>query len=209
MTTRNLLIILLLNLGAGLLAISSFLPGPPNRVVNLFYNGAQVLGLLGLILLPFGLIWTIKELRRKRNDDQYQIDKNAFLLLTLPLSLLVAIYFSGFTREFARDFAINRSADLIQSIEKFKEKNTRYPDSLTELTPEFISRIPSPLIMGIDKYYYEKQGDTYNISFAQNITFNFNFEVVTFDPTDNHTTEGESTTLYDTGQKHWRYYVYD
>jgi hypothetical protein len=210
MRTKDLLLVLLINFGAGLLAISSFLPGPANELVNLFYNGGQIFGLIGLIGVPFGLVWTMKELRRRKNNNQYQFDKKAILILTLPVTLfLAAIYLSGHARDFSRDFAINRTDGLIQAIEEFRAKKGEYPDSLTQLTPEFVSRIPSPFIMGIDNYYYKKQGETYSISFYQNVTFNFNYEVVTFDPTDNHTAEGESITIYDTGQSHWKYYVYD
>jgi hypothetical protein len=53
--------VLLINLGAGLLIISPFLPGPSNGVVNLFFNGGQILGLFGLVAIPVGLIWTIKD----------------------------------------------------------------------------------------------------------------------------------------------------
>jgi hypothetical protein len=210
MTSKNWVKVLLINLVAGLLVISPFLPGPPNGLVNLFYNAGQILGLLGLIAIPIGLIWTIKELRRKRNDNEYQVDIKAIVLLTLPLTLfLTSIYVSGLTRDFSRNFAITRTDDLIQSIEKFKENKGRYPDSLTDLTPEFIADIPSPFIMGIDDYYYKKQGDAFTISFQQNVILSFNFEVVTFDPTDNHKAEGELTDIYDTGKSHWKYYVYD
>ena len=210
MTTKNWMKVILINLGVGLLIITPFLPGPPNGIVNLFYNGGQILGLLGLIIIPAGLIWTIKELRRKKNDGKYQIDTKAIILLTLPLTLfLTSIYISGLVRDFSRDFAIKRTEDLIQSIEKFKEKTGRLPDSLTDLTPEFITEIPSPFIMGIDNYYYNKLGDNYTISFQQNVILSFNFEVVTFDPTDNHKAEGELADIYDTGKSHWKYYVYD
>jgi hypothetical protein len=210
MTTKNLVLVLLINFGAGLLAISSFLPGPPNAVVNLLYSAGQILGLLGLFVIPFGLIWTIRELRKKRNKNEYKCDVKAIVILTLPVTLfLTAIYFSGNARGLSRNFAINRTNGLIKSIDRFKDKNGEYPESLTELTPEFISKIPSPFIMGINDYSYRKQGNTYTISFYQNVTFNFNYEVVTFDPTDNHTADGESTTIYETGQSHWKYYVYD
>ena len=210
MTTKNWVKVLLINLGVGLLVISPFLPGPPNGLVNVIYNGGQISGLFGLIVVPIGLIWTIREMRKKRNDDKYQVDIKAIILLTLPLTLFVtAIYISGITRNFSRAFAINRTEDLIQSIEKFKEIKGKYPNSLTELTPDFISDIPSPFIMGIEDYYYKNIGDNYNISFQQNVIMSFNFEVVTFDPTDNHKADGELTDLYDTGKRHWKYYVYD
>ncbi|MCA6367106.1 MAG: hypothetical protein IM631_02060 [Cytophagales bacterium] len=202
--------LLLINLGAGLLVLSPFVPGPPNGLVNFFYNAGQILGLLGVFAIPIGLIWTTKELKRKRNDKQYQVDLKAILLLTLPLTLfLTSIFISGRVRNFSRDFAINRTEDLIESIEKFKATKGQYPDSLTDLTPEYISAIPSPYIMGIDKYHYQKQGDIFTVSFQQNVILSFNFEVVTFDPTDNHKTDGQLTDIYDTGKSHWKYYVYD
>jgi hypothetical protein len=210
MTIKNWVKVMLINLGAALLILSPFLPGPPNEVANLFYNGGQILGILGLIVIPVGVVWTIKELKRKRNDDKYQVDIKAILLLTFPLTLLLtSIYISGLVRDFSRDFAINRTDDLIHSIENFKEKKGKYPDFLTDLTPEFIANIPSPLIMGIDNYDYKKQGDTYCISFQQNVLLGFNFEIVTFDPTDNHKAEGELADIYETGKSHWKYYVYD
>lgn len=210
MTTKNWVKVLLINLGAGLLVISPFLPGPPNRLANLIFNSGQLFGLFGLVAIPVGIIWTIKEVRRKRSDEKHQVDIKAIILLTLPLTIfLISIYISGLIRDFSRDFAINRTEKLIQSIEKFNEKKGRYPDSLTDLTPEFITDIPSPFIMGIDNYYYKNQGDTYNISFQQNVILGFNFEVVTFDPTDNHKAEGKLADIYDTGKSHWKYYVYD
>jgi hypothetical protein len=210
MTTKNWVKMLLINLGTGLLVLSPFLPGPSNRLVNLFYNAGQILGILGLIAIPIGLILTLKELRRKRSDSNYQVEIKAIFLLTLPLTLfLTSIYISGLVRDFSRDFAINRTEGLIKSIEKFSELKGRYPDSLADLTPEFIREIPSPFIMGIDNYHYKKQGDAFTISFQQNIILSFNFEVVTFDPTDNHKAEGELADIYDTGKSHWKYYVYD
>jgi len=210
MMTNNWVKILLINLGVCLIIISPFLPGPPNGIVNLFYNGGQILGLFGLIMVPVGLIWTIKELKQKRKNDQYQINIKAIILLTLPPTLFfTSMYVSGFVRNFSRNFAISRTEDLLRSIENFKDKKGRYPDKFTDLTPEFIADIPSPFIMGIDNYYYEKINDTYNVSFMQNVILGFNFEVVTFDPTDNHEAEGELMDIYETGKSHWKYYVYD
>lgn len=169
-----------------------------------------MLGLTGLILIPVGLFWTIKEIKRKKNDSQYRINRRAIILLTLPLTLfLTSIYISSLVRNFSRDFVISRADRLVQSIEWFKQKTGRYPVALSDLTPEFIAEIPSPFVMGIDEYDYKTQGATYNISFYQNVTMSFNFEVVTYDPTDDHKVEGESTDLYDTGRDHWKYYVYD
>lgn len=210
MKTTNWVTLLLINLGAGLLILSPFLPGPSNGLVHIIFSGGQILGLLGLIIIPIGLYWTIKELRLKAKEREYQMDLKALIVLTLPLTIfLTSIYISGFTRDFSRSFAINRADVLIKAIEQFKERNGDYPDALIELTPDFFSDIPTPLVMGIADYAYKKVGDSYSISFSQNVLMSFNFEVVTYDPTDNHKSEGEWTDLYDTGKEHWKYYVYD
>jgi hypothetical protein len=199
-----------MNLAVCLLVLSPFLPGPSIRLSNLIYNGGQLLGLFGLIVIPFGLFWTVKEIIRRKTDDEHHINTGAIILLTLPLTFfLTSMYISGVVRNFSRTFAINRTAELILSIEKFKEKNGAYPDSLSALSPSFIPNIPSPFIMGIDEFHYVRKGSSYNILFYQNVVLNFNFEVVIFDPLDSHKLEGESTALYETGNAHWKYYIFD
>jgi|GEM_PF-1396454 len=210
MTTKNWRKTALLNLVIALLILSPFLPGPPNKLVHLIYNSAQMAGLLGLFVIPIGLIWTIKEFKRKHNNNEYQVGIKAILLLTIPLNIfLTSIYVAWGLRNFSRYLAITRAENLVQSIEQYKDRKGQYPASFADLTPEFIDEIPSPFIMGIQEYEYEKIGSTYNIWFTQNVILNFNFEVVTFDPTDNHKSEGELTKIYETGKSHWKYYVYD
>jgi hypothetical protein len=210
MKTRIWMTLLGLNFGVGLLILSPFLPGPSNGLVNSIFSVAQMIGLVGLIIVPVGLYWTIKELRRKKKEGEHQIDLKALTVLTLPLTIfLTSFYFSAVVRSLSREVAMDRAENLILSIEEFKTENGAYPESLNDLTPAFMTDIPSPLVMGIEDYDYEKQDDGYTISFAQNVLMGFNFEVVIFDPKDNHKAEGESTEIYDTGRKHWRYYVYD
>jgi hypothetical protein len=210
MTTRNWKIILLVNLGTIFLTISPFLPGPPNKLVQIIFSVGQILGLLGLFVIPVGLIWTIKEFVLWNKTREHQISVKALLLLTLPITIfLTSIYASQVLLNFSRDFAINRADELVKAIEEFQVKNGSYPDSLGQLIPNHIPNIPSPLIMGIDRYYYLRTQDAYNIRFSQNTLMYFNFEIVTYDPTDNHKAEGELAAIYDTGKKHWKYYIFD
>lgn len=210
METKHWLKLILINFGVGLLIISPFLPGPSNGLVHLFFNAGQILGLFGIIIIPIGLTWTIREFNRRKKNVNHRVDLNALITLTLPITIfLTSNYISDLAREFSRDFAINRTDKLIQSIETFKKVEGEYPDSLTELTPEFIASIPFPSIMGINQFYYERIGDNCIISFHQNVSLGINYEVVFFDQTDSHKAEGELTTIYDTGKKYWKYYVYD
>jgi hypothetical protein len=210
MKTKNWAILVLVNLGTGVLTISPFLPGPSNRLVHFLFSSAQLLAVPAIVVFPIGLLWTIKELRRKRSERDYQTFLKPLMTLTIPITVfLTSIYFSDVVRDFSRSFAMDRSGDLIQSIEAFKESRGTYPSSLADLTPEFINEIPSPGVMGIDGYHYKLSEGNYNISFGQNVLLGFNFEVVTFDPTDNHKAEGELSRLHDAGRKHWKYYVFD
>jgi hypothetical protein len=63
--------------------------------------------------------------------------------------------------------------------------------------------------MGISSYLYEKKENNFNLTFSQNVIIGFNFEVVVYDPKENHKAEGELKTLHETGKDKWKYYIYD
>ena len=98
---------------------------------------------------------------------------------------------------------------MISAIEDYKRDKGIYPDKLEELKQEYLSKILSPLIIGIPEYGYENTGQSYRITFKQNVIMGFNFEIVAYDPTDRHKAIGEIQELYDCGTKHWKYYIYD
>jgi hypothetical protein len=168
MNKKHWINILLINIVVGLLVLSPFLPGPSLSWSNLIYSGGQVLGLLGVVVIPVGLFWAIKEIKAKKNDNQYQINRGAIILLTIPLTLFVtSMFISSVVRNFSRDFVMYRADRLIQSIDSFKQRKGRYPNALSDLTPEFIAEIPSPFVMGIDQYDYKNQGGSYSILFIK------------------------------------------
>lgn len=212
MIKLNSKLVVIINLVVGFLVVSPYLPGPYIPFANFIYIAGQMASLAGLITIPILFILLIDEWRWKwkSKDPHYKINPRIILLLTVQINLFVStIYFSNFARDFSRNYAINRTDGLIKSIEKFKEHNGHYPDSLTELNSKFVIDVPAPFIMGINKYYYNKVDTSYTLTFYQSILMNFNFEVVTFDPTDSHKAEGELEDIYETGKSHWKYYVYD
>jgi hypothetical protein len=109
----------------------------------------------------------------------------------------------------SRKIAIARADTMISAIENYKRDKGIYPDKLEELKQEYLSKILSPLIIGIPEYGYENTGQSYRITFKQNVIMGFNFEIVAYDPTDRHKAIGEIQELYDCGIKHWKYYIYD
>lgn len=198
-----------LNLMAVLLVLLPFLPGPSflSALTNPLFSGLQLLGILGLLAAPIGIFWTLAQIL-KRQQEKFKIV--SILIWTIPLILFThSIWIADTARDFSRNFAINNAENLITAIETYKVDNNQYPNSLEDLSPNYLKKIPSPWIMGISGYNYEKIDDNFNLTFSQNVIMGFNFEVVVYNPIAIHKAEGELTALYETGKDKWKYYVYD
>ncbi len=209
MTRKQWKRIIGINILTILIVLSPFLPGPSflSRPTNIIFILAQLGSFLGLILIPFGLFWTVNQMTKKENKKKKILP---ILLWTVPtLTFVFSIWVADVARDFSRSIAIENADRIIYVIEKYKEKNKQYPNEIADLKPDFIKTVPKPWIMGISGYIYEKKKDNYNLTFTQNLIFGFNFEVVVYDPTGNHKAKGELKTLYDTGKENWKYYVYD
>jgi hypothetical protein len=206
MTKKQWKLIIGINLLTILLVLSPFLPGPSFLSIptNIIFSLAQLGSIFGLLLIPIGLILTFNQTKKQ--------DKKIIpiLLWTIPiLTFTFSMWGSGLAREISRTIAINNADKLITAIENFKKNNNHYPDDISKLKPEYIKSIPTPWVMGISGYNYEKKEDNFNLTFTQNVIMSFNFEVVVYDPTENHKAEGELTTLYETSKGKWKYYIYD
>ena len=206
MTRKQWIIVIAINLLTIILVLSPFLPGPNSLSIltNLIYSLSQLGSIFGLLLIPFGLVWTFKQMKKR--------DKNVFpiLLWTVPLFTFVfSMWGAELAGEISRPMAINNADKLITAIETFQKKNGYYPNSINQLVPEHIKSIPKPGVMGISRYYYEKTKDNFNLTFYQNVIIGFNSEVVVYNPKDKHKAEGKLSTLYETGKENWKYYIYD
>ena len=106
-------------------------------------------------------------------------------------------------RDWGRTLAIQNAYPIIDKIEQYKILNGEYPENSEGFS------LKKTGVIGVPSYLYERDQNSYTLTFTQNVLFNFNFEVVTYDPTDSHDGEGEMPELIDTGFKHWMYYIYD
>jgi hypothetical protein len=85
-----------------------------------------------------------------------------------PLYLLVLpIVAAGFkftlvgpAAEFSRNRVIDNSAALIADIERFRDSHGRYPVSLQSLHEDY-----KPGVVGVQRYHYEPNGESYNVYF--------------------------------------------
>ncbi|SFT87787.1 hypothetical protein SAMN04489724_2504 [Algoriphagus locisalis] len=204
MTQRQLFILTGIFIGIVILTNLPFLPGPNflNTPAQLFYNGGQLFGLVGLVLVPFGLVWTVRQFI----NPESKFKLAPILLWTVPFTVFLSTtYLSNLTRDFSRGFAITRANQLIEAIEKHKELNGQYPDSLSIVGIEK----PSTGIVGINGFHYQGDPDHYELTFSQNVILNFNFEIVTYDQTNSHSAKGEMKELHETGFEHWKYEIFD
>lgn len=208
-TKRQWKILIGINLLTALLVLLPFLPGPSflSRLTNPLFSVLQIMGMLGLLAVPIGIFWTIAQIFKRKQEKI----KLASILIWIILVVLFThtFWIAETVRDFSRNFAINNAEKIITAIEAFKIDNNQYPNSLEDLSPKYLRKIPSPWIMGISRYNYEKKDGNFNLTFSQNVIIGFNFEVVVYDPTENHKAEGELTALYETGKDKWKYYIYD
>ncbi len=256
--------------------LAPFLPGPPNELVLGMSLIGGFMGILGLALVPVGIIWTIleikkirsiespnwkpsytmaiiatvmfaafcvlieigisltygsfacalgivlgilgfkyvfKELKNLKNNTDKKICLAPLYLSTVPLTaLVVQLFLMKPASHFSRNVAIEKSQELIASVEAYKSRHGQYPENMDELKLFMRFDMPSPKVMGIQEYNYKRSGDDYNIGFKQNLDFGLE-EIVVYAKNNRHedyyfTLKG-ALESYDSEYAHWRYFWCD
>ena len=184
-----------------------FLPGPSSlfRFAHLVYDGSSLVSIVMIFFLPFGLVWIIVELIRKR---RLKVTPLACVLVSV-IAFFNVVVFADLLRDFSRKRTIVEALPLIESIEKYRSENGMYPDSLSELTPEYLTEITEPSIIGINRFEYTKKDDVFELQFYQNVILSFNVEIVVYNPKGEHKAYGETPTLYNAGISNWNYFIFD
>ncbi len=182
-------------------------------------------GILGLLLLPIGLYWALKKIRELKEVKERKFNRVPLYFLTIPLiAFLTWMFIIEPASDFSRNFAIKRCEVLISSIEEYKNKEGKYPESIHDLEAGYIKKIPSPSIMGIQDFRYNKIKDYYSISFSQWLHLGSLEEIVLYDKNDVakmrdalppytydhdlHRVKGAFAN-FDTRHSNWRYYHVD
>ena len=143
-------------------------------------------------------------------------------LVVVPLVAAVpAFTLVGRAVEFSRNRAIDNSARLIGDIERYYDARGHYPPSLLALHPDY-----KPLVVGIEKYQYEPNGDAYNVFFEQLSDRLGNREIVMYNKRDEHVMTSHDMDLltltpaelarqrgynavHDASRAHWKYFWFD
>lgn len=179
-----------------------FLPGPNflNGPAQLLFSAGQLLGLLGLLAVPIGLLWFLSARNKKTN-----LFRPVIFTIIFSAPLVSLIFLTDSLRDFSRNMAIKNGNKLIRQIEKYHKMNGHYPKNINPS----IFTMPHSGIIGIEPYYYRKNKDNFELFFNQNVLLGFNFEIVTYNNKNEQKAQGELKTLYPTCDKNWKYEIFD
>jgi hypothetical protein len=102
---------------------------------------------------------------RKKVKNLFSVPDNIlpYYFIIIPLTvLLIRMTFLETVKNKTTDFVIQRSEQLIQDIEAYKKANGHYPVSLLSTIEDY-----QPRVSGIPRFYYERNGEAYNLYFEQ------------------------------------------
>jgi hypothetical protein len=187
------------------------------------------MGILFAILLLFvciiGFINIIPKIMALKNKNEQQFIHLPIIITMIPIVILFfQIEFGDFFIEYSRNRAIIGANVMIIEIEDYKEKNGQYPESLFAVHNDY-----KTFVVGIERYYYVKDGDTYNLIFKQPRFLLKEIgtkEFVVYNPKDDHMMISHDGWLlyfnpeqmkmnqgwyakYDMKYKHWKYFWFD
>lgn len=126
--------------------------------------------MLAYLFLPiFGLCFIIACLLALFKKNRPAKIKFAIGLLVMTLVCAGLIALEKPYRMFLAKRAIIQSKPMIVAIEKYKTEKGQYPGDLSELTPNYLSKLPSPSVSKHPRsslpYFYQAKENTFDLQF--------------------------------------------
>lgn len=161
-------------------------------------------------------------LRRRREARAGTFNPLPLYLLVLPLVAAgFRFAFIAPAVEFSRKRAMENCATLIDEIERYQRSRGRYPLSLQSLNDDY-----RPGMVGVARYHYEPNGESYNVYFRHFGTALDVWEIVMFNPRGEHEFTSHNADLLqysdeqlsrargyfsvrDASQPNWKYFLFD
>ncbi|MCL4257346.1 MAG: hypothetical protein KJZ53_02315 [Anaerolineales bacterium] len=181
-------------------------------------------GILTLAVWVYILVQLIPGLKRLRRAENSEFRPAPVYLVCLPVLILAAqLVLAGPMTQASRDRAIANANVFIEDIEQYHASHGQYPLSLQAQNRDYY-----PDVIGVERYIYVPQGDTYNLSFEQPRFLLDRFgtrEWVVYNPLDEHRVFSHTAWLlappevaepsqgwyavHDSPHPHWRYFWFD
>jgi len=186
---------------------------------------SKALGILGLTILFYALYRLLPQLKLLREADSQRVNPVPFYLMVVPIAvLLIQLLPAAPLTEFSRKHAIAQAAEFISDIEAYHNKHGRYPITLAALYKDYY-----PHVVGIEKYHFAPNGESYNLFFEQPRFLFDNIgtrEWVVYNPRDEHRMFSHTSwflllspeeletsqgwyAVHDAQIPHWKYFWFD
>ena len=180
---------------------------------------------LAVIVLALWILAIVRMrpvLNRLRTTGLGRFNPAPIYLVVVPVVVSLAQYsLLGRATEFSRNRAMAASAPLLADIEKYRAANGKYPASLLALHQDYKTSI-----IGVERYFYEPNGDGYNLFFEQMSDQLGARELVVYNPRDEHLvvvhdsdvllwtpdqlrTRRTYNVVHDAAAPHWKYFWFD
>jgi hypothetical protein len=198
-------------------------------VVALSFAATASIGLsLGVVTFALWLYIIVKlvpELRLLKHSEGKNFNPAPVYLIFIPVAVLFfQLMAAKPLTESSRNHAIAMSAEMIDDIEAYHAANGHYPSSLLALWNDY-----SPSVVGIRQFYYEPNGDAYNLVFEQPRFLLDDFgarEFVVYNRLDEHKMISHNSwililepeelersqgwfAVYDVSSPNWKYFLFD
>ncbi len=184
-------------------------------------NAFGVLSIATWVVVVVRLVPTLKSLKNAEHSTRHPA---AVYLVCLPVAAFAAqLALRAPLMEVSRSRAIARAGPFIDDIEQYYVQHGRYPVSLQAQNRDY-----HPSVVGIERYIYVPQNESYNLSFEQPRFLLDRFgtrEWVVYNPRDAHRVYSHTNWLLpppdvaepsqgwyasgETGHRHWRYFYFD
>lgn len=195
-------------------------------VVALFatLSVGNAFGVLTLTVWVVVLVRLIPKLRLLKHAEHPVFHPAGMYLVSLPLIALAAqVSLRTTLSQSSKAHGIANANVFIADIEQYHTQYGRYPVSLQAQNRDY-----HPDVVGVERYIYVPQGDSYNLSFEQPRFLLDRFgtrEWIVYNPRDSHRVYSHTNWLLpppevaepsqgwyasgDTGFAHWKYFLFD
>lgn len=187
------------------------------------FRGSATLGIaLTAVFVFITVTVLIPRIRKMKNSIEQKVSFIPFYLVIIPVVVVsIRCAFIVPAVNYSTNHAIEQSGVLIQDLEKYYSENGQYPVSLQGLWKDYYQNV-----MGIEKYYYEPNGKSYNLFFEQLPPDLFAREIVMYNKLDEHVIRSHPSFIfsltpeeferyrgyfaeYDLPKEHWKYFLFD
>jgi hypothetical protein len=190
-----------------------------------FFGVGMSLGVLTLVFWFYVFVRLLPGLKLMKKTEPQSINPAPFYLIFISVVLLLfQLALARPLTEFSRNYAIAHSAEFNRDIEAYRTVQGHYPHFLLATWKDYY-----PSIVGIEKFHYTPNGDSYDLFFEQPRFLLDNLgtrEFVVYNPLDEHMIISHTSWIlllppeelqvtqgwyaaHDAASPHWRYFWFD